>query len=320
MIKIILLLSIILVCCCLLSFKEGFWSRGLFDNEYNQSETEYHSNKDTIINEIKNCKDKIWIRNHSCKYPEIGDLDIFADNLHLLKKPVILVTGDGDRDVPSSYNPKIVNKILNSDKIIKWYTQNYDKTLIHSKLKYYPIFLDLHTHNWLKQYSDNKNVSGKNLRDLKLNYMKSQNLKNKNNKINKIFCDTHLSHTHPERGIMYDKIKNNKNIDFLESRINNKEIMNKYSQYRFVISPRGNGLDCHRTWEALLCGAIVIVKTSPLDDMYKNNNLPVIILNDWEDLNNNLDYKLNKWYIEHKDKLGMDNILEKFNPDYWISK
>ena len=31
---------------------------------------------------------------------------------------------------------------------------------------------------------------------------------------------------------------------------------------RFVLSPPGNGIDCHRTWEALFLGAIPIVKRS----------------------------------------------------------
>jgi len=63
----------------------------------------------------------------------------------------------------------------------------------------------------------------------------------------------------------------------------------EYSQYlidlsmsKFVLSPRGNGLDCHRTWEALLMGAIPIVKESTLDPMYEN--LPVLIVKDWNEV------------------------------------
>jgi hypothetical protein len=31
----------------------------------------------------------------------------------------------------------------------------------------------------------------------------------------------------------------------------------------YVLSPEGNGLDCHRTWEALYAGTIPVVKQSP---------------------------------------------------------
>ncbi len=39
----------------------------------------------------------------------------------------------------------------------------------------------------------------------------------------------------------------------------------KQAGYSFVLSPHGNGLDCHRTWEALLLGCIPVVKTSAID-------------------------------------------------------
>ena len=54
------------------------------------------------------------------------------------------------------------------------------------------------------------------------------------------------------------------------------------STYAFVISPWGNGLDCHRTWEALCLGSIPIVKTSGLNSLF--NDLPVWIINDWNEV------------------------------------
>ena len=53
-------------------------------------------------------------------------------------------------------------------------------------------------------------------------------------------------------------------------------------EFAFVISPHGNGLDCHRTWEALCLGCIPIVKTSGLDPLF--NDLPVWIVQDWTDV------------------------------------
>jgi len=59
-----------------------------------------------------------------------------------------------------------------------------------------------------------------------------------------------------------------------------------YSQlkcHHFVLSPRGNGLDCYRTWEALALGVIPIVKRNgPFDRMYEN--MPVLLVNRWEDV------------------------------------
>jgi len=51
---------------------------------------------------------------------------------------------------------------------------------------------------------------------------------------------------------------------------------------KYVVSPPGNGPDCHRTWEALYLGATPIVKTSfwPFSEM----NLPVVEISDWHEL------------------------------------
>jgi len=84
----------------------------------------------------------------------------------------------------------------------------------------------------------------------------------------------------------------------------------KQSQYSFVISPHGNGLDCHRTWEALVLGCIPIVKKSKLDSLY--TDLPVLIVDKWSDVNEQL---LQNTFIEFKNK--------KFNYErlllyYWV--
>ena len=58
------------------------------------------------------------------------------------------------------------------------------------------------------------------------------------------------------------------------------------SQYAFVLCPPGNGLDTHRTWEALVLGCIPVVKTSGLDTLYAN--LPVLIVKKWGDVTESL--------------------------------
>ena len=52
--------------------------------------------------------------------------------------------------------------------------------------------------------------------------------------------------------------------------------------YTFVVSPQGNGLDCHRTWEALCLGCYPIIKTSGLDPLF--DDLPVWIIKEWSDV------------------------------------
>jgi hypothetical protein len=61
-----------------------------------------------------------------------------------------------------------------------------------------------------------------------------------------------------------------------------EEYLRDMRTYKFVLSPLGNGLDTHRTWEALLMGAIPIVETSAMDPLFEG--LPVLILNSWQEL------------------------------------
>ena len=49
-----------------------------------------------------------------------------------------------------------------------------------------------------------------------------------------------------------------------------------------VLSPQGNGLDTHRTWEALYLGRVAVVKASAMDAIFEG--LPVIVLESWDDL------------------------------------
>ncbi len=300
------------------------WSKRVLNlSDYNYFGTEKISKEEVIAEQIKNNNGILWIRNTSSDSNKLTDLDHLGDLLHLIEDPIILVTSDGDRAVPSSYNPNLVKKILSSSKIKKWYTQNYDKSIIHPKLDFYPIGLDMHTSKWLESKNFLEKIFDKfklkaELRLKKFNYYLKTREKYKSSKKNKIYCDSHLSVTHPRRKEMYNILKDNKFIEFQSARLDCSEVLEKYAQHRFVLSPRGNGLDCHRTWEVFLLGSIVITETSSLDDMYIKNDLPVIILKNFDELNIITEEQLEKWYNENKHKTDKDQILKKFNPRYWI--
>lgn len=70
---------------------------------------------------------------------------------------------------------------------------------------------------------------------------------------------------------------------------------------KFVISPPGNGPDCHRTWEAMYLGAIPIVKKSSWP--FQHKELPVIQISDWDQLQKHGDWVLPK---AHPDWMTID--------------
>ena len=53
--------------------------------------------------------------------------------------------------------------------------------------------------------------------------------------------------------------------------------------------------------------------------MYTQNNLPVVILKDWSELNDNIECKLEQWYKEHIDKTKIENIFERLTFNYWLN-
>jgi hypothetical protein len=86
------------------------------------------------------------------------------------------------------------------------------------------------------------------------------------------------------------------------------------TKYAFVVSPPGEGLDCHRTWEALCLGCIPILLSTPLDDMFEG--LPVLIVKNWSDVTSNLlaqtieDYRTREFNME---KLGLSYWVKQLN-------
>ena len=64
------------------------------------------------------------------------------------------------------------------------------------------------------------------------------------------------------------------------------------SSYKFVISPEGNGIDCHRHYEALIAGCIPIIERNPLiEEKYKG--CPILFTTDYSEITE--EYLSKKW-------------------------
>ena len=66
-----------------------------------------------------------------------------------------------------------------------------------------------------------------------------------------------------------------------ETNIPVSEYYNRLCRSKFVLCPEGTGMDTHRVYEALLCGATPVVLRNSLSHLYEK--LPVCILNTWTD-------------------------------------
>ena len=71
-----------------------------------------------------------------------------------------------------------------------------------------------------------------------------------------------------------------------ESRVPNNTFCDRLANSKFVLCPYGVGLDTWRFYEAVFYGAIPIVLSSGLDDVYKK--FGALIIDDWSDMTEEL--------------------------------
>lgn len=72
--------------------------------------------------------------------------------------------------------------------------------------------------------------------------------------------------------------------------------------YKFVISPEGNGIDCHRHYESLLAGSIPIIEEGNKELIIKKygENMPILYTKDYSEIT--YEY-LNDIYEQYLDKV-----------------
>lgn len=73
------------------------------------------------------------------------------------------------------------------------------------------------------------------------------------------------------------------------------------SRSMFVVSPAGNGLDCHRTWEAIYLGAVPIVLEGQIHTEI-TSQLPILVLSSWDDIISMTSEALWEQYVSAKAK------------------
>jgi hypothetical protein len=71
---------------------------------------------------------------------------------------------------------------------------------------------------------------------------------------------------------------------FRNIQMTNEEYFSRLRNFKFVVSPEGNGIDCHRTYEALMAGCIPIVEDRP-EMRKKYEGCPILWTTDYKEIN-----------------------------------
>lgn len=245
--------------------------------------------------------------------------------LPLVKGNFVLVTGDSDSCVPSELGSE-ARAVLECSKVVHWYTQDYDGSMPSERISPIPIGIDFHMLSekaiWGEDMSppleqEQALVSiGKSLAPLPT---RCQN----------VYVDfgwqrgfglfdyrryhpLEGTRFHENRRRLVKKLRRNESVYFQTRPLPRGEMWRKRGEYAFVLSPHGMGLDCHRTWEALALGHIVLVPSSSLDGLYAD--LPVVPLKSWSEITPK---NLERWLSLYRNG-GATH--EKLRSSYWVNE
>ena len=200
--------------------------------------------------------------------------------------PYILVTHNGDLPVPRDFG-----HMLDDPKIIAWFGQNIEYA--HPKLHAIPI--GIANRHW-----GHGNI------DTVAEVQKFAAGRSRN-----IFLYMNFSPGtyEPVRPFVFQLFKDQPFCS-VSGQKDFRSYLFDLTDSKFVLSPRGNGLDCHRTWEALYMGAIPIMIRSAIDPLFEG--LPIILINDWNEVTR--EFLEAKWEEMGRTEYKSDRMYA----DYWL--
>jgi hypothetical protein len=119
-------------------------------------------------------------------------------------------------------------------------------------------------------------------------------------KINRVYCNFDPN-TNLVRYNILNTIQKYDFIDFEKNNLDYETYLRKLASYKYVISPPGNSVDCHRIWESLYLKTIPIVENHPAVSIFKGplfiDTWDNIMLNHTHDNYESIDFNLYKKYI-----------------------
>lgn len=249
-------------------------------------------------NKFKNLADLIIDQEHQnidlSKKPRI--IFLYTDWLGIFRKRIlpkidwefVLITHNSDQSAPQHYID-----ILDEPFLKKWYGMNVDYT--HPKLQ--PIPIGIANEQWPH---GNEEILRK---VMEMDIPKTG------------FCYSNFSlHTHPSRYEIYNLLKKCDWITFETEKLGFEDYLKKLKSFEYVISPRGNSVDCHRIWESLYVGTTPIVERSlALNEFCDKLPIHTVIWKDHLEKHTAWDFRVKKLINESK-------TLEYADMDYWIKQ
>ena len=127
----------------------------------------------------------------------------------------------------------------------------------------------------------------------------------------------HNDNSHPERVGLKDMFRGWATVE--DQRVDYTNFLLNLARHKFVLSPRGNAIDCHRHWEVLYMRRVPVMKRHPyLEELFKD--YPVLFVDKYSDITKDLLLENEHLFqqAERMDLKGLtlrgffDNIINKY--------
>jgi hypothetical protein len=129
----------------------------------------------------------------------------------------------------------------------------------------------------------------------------------------RILCNFNIATNAKERQSAFDAAAGARCADLSQEHVRSKDYLQRLRTYKFVLSPPGNGLDTHRTWEAMYLGVVPIVKDSVAMRSFEQLGLPLWIVKSWDELEMVTEESLRARYTELRERFQVPALFA----EYW---
>jgi hypothetical protein len=241
--------------------------------------TQYHQNGTTKIHQDLY---KLLDENYFCIFV-YGDLLRFVSNYitPYLERKHILVVHNSDELIDHTYD-----HIFDNPNILHMFCQN--AVTPHPKVTGVPIGLanPMFPHGNLSEF-----------------FQQARSILKEN-----IVYAKRIATTNESRGRLFEVLNRRGDVGISPtSKVGFDEYISELKQHRFVVCPRGNGIDTHRLWETIYLGSTPVITAAELHRAVSSNHCHV--LQNWEDL---LDFETSDAIQDRVRFSGEDYTLSHF--------
>ena len=216
-------------------------------------------------------------------------LEFCGEILPKIPFPFVLVTHQGDLNINESYR-----HLAEDPKVLHWFAQNC--ILEHPKVTPLPIGLEDGWRHNNGEVSHFRQLAKRNIPT-----------------IPRIAYGFAIGTNLEKRFACYKAMRGSKAADEIPQFLGARSYRKTVSRYMFIASPPGNGLDCHRTWEAMYMNCVPLVEDNSMNRSFKDQGLPLVLVKSWDEL---MDWTEQKIATLYKECIGI-SAKERTSLGFW---